>query len=362
MTLLEKDLSLDEALDIFGLEEVPDSRELKKVYAQLSKEHHPDHGGSTEEMILINNAYEVLTKTGEGAKSTEFSQKSWQEEQEAKKIKDKEQYEYMYNMFAENFDEEELLNHLSQFSEDELEVSVDIPEYKGYYTYGASFSANVSVFNSERTLVYSVMFYIAPEVVSSGGLGSPDLDMDDIAYKFSVNVDIFYNNRKQKVSQNAWQWRKGKKVLFDYEEVFPATKLQKIFTSGGKKSFKKADFLLGLQRGIPCKINEERGTYFLHPFEDGDIYFSIARTTMMRTAGYNILNMRGWKNNYKNQLFRIQGFNTLEESEEVMLKMITAFKEAKKLVLEQGLPIKGKEDSDEIFDLFILAFKAYDLI
>lgn len=362
MKLLEKDLTLDEALEVFDISEVPDERTLKQLYAKLSKENHPDRGGDTDTMILINNAYEVLSRVKPGTVSAEQTFQNMKKREAEQKIKNKIQHEYMEEMFDRTFDVDELIDYVSQFSEDEFGSEIKIQPYSER-SYSSSFVSEVEVFNEDRSLVYYVMFYISPNDSNQGGLGYDGLDMDEYMYDFTISTDIFYNNRKQKLSQSNYQWRKGKKVLVDYEEIFPSAKVKKLFTSGGKKSFRKADFILGLERGIPATIHEERGTYFVYPFKESkDIYFSITRLTLLKVASYTIQNMRGWKNGYKQQLFRIPGYKSLYETEEVMTKMITAFRESVSLIRDQGINLNSKDDSDPIFEIFLLAFKAYDLI
>ena len=36
--------------------------EVKRRYKALAKKHHPDHGGTQEQMIRLNNSYELLQK------------------------------------------------------------------------------------------------------------------------------------------------------------------------------------------------------------------------------------------------------------------------------------------------------------
>ncbi len=54
-------MNFHEALKLFGLKPNFTETELKKAYRRLANEHHPDHGGSNEEMQKINAAYEVLS-------------------------------------------------------------------------------------------------------------------------------------------------------------------------------------------------------------------------------------------------------------------------------------------------------------
>jgi curved DNA-binding protein CbpA len=47
--------------DLLGLEPDADISEIRNAFIQKAKKHHPDAGGSTEMMQLMNTAYKTLT-------------------------------------------------------------------------------------------------------------------------------------------------------------------------------------------------------------------------------------------------------------------------------------------------------------
>ncbi len=58
-------LSQDEkqvALNILDLQEPLEFSDIKKRYRQLAMEHHPDRGGSDQQLAKINDAYDVLRR------------------------------------------------------------------------------------------------------------------------------------------------------------------------------------------------------------------------------------------------------------------------------------------------------------
>jgi hypothetical protein len=54
--------TLESALKIYGFPSIPSRRQLLARYRELSKQHHPDAGGSHENMVAVNLAYEYLKR------------------------------------------------------------------------------------------------------------------------------------------------------------------------------------------------------------------------------------------------------------------------------------------------------------
>ena len=45
---------------VLGITSLPTHKDLKKLYRKLAVKYHPDHGGDSEKMALINAANEYL--------------------------------------------------------------------------------------------------------------------------------------------------------------------------------------------------------------------------------------------------------------------------------------------------------------
>jgi len=221
MKLKERPMTPTEAMKVFDIQEIPDSVELKNLYHKLAKQYHTDTGASsTEKMQDINNAYEVLSKIKVSSNSSYHS-----ETPEERKAREKAQFEKaeenfntMRDIFYNSFNDEELIAYLSQFSSDALDIKITENKftdefnrkYNLYSSGSAYFEANVEVFNEDRSLVYYVQFSISRDR-SASGLGSSDIDEEDVLFNFGIITNIFYNNRKQKLTQRDYQSRKGKK-------------------------------------------------------------------------------------------------------------------------------------------------------
>lgn len=66
----EEAMTLDRALGIFGLEEIPSPKELGALHKKLALKNHPDRGGSVEKMAEINAAYDFLKESPVGQKKS----------------------------------------------------------------------------------------------------------------------------------------------------------------------------------------------------------------------------------------------------------------------------------------------------
>jgi len=147
--------------------------------------------------------------------------------------------------------------------------------------------------------------------------------------------------------------------------VFPEAKLKKLFSTGGKASFRKADFALGLKRLLDdCLFSYKQDITFIYPFgKNTDSFFSpyiyITRMTMMRQGSYYYNGFWGYnKSTGKSMFYRSKNkVHSYEETEAVMLGMVKAIKEVQQLVIKMKLD--PKQDSEEISDLFDKSFDAF---
>jgi DnaJ-class molecular chaperone len=57
-----EDSTVSENLRILGLSQTPTARELKKAFLKAAFKAHPDQGGSHEEFIKVQKAYEELLR------------------------------------------------------------------------------------------------------------------------------------------------------------------------------------------------------------------------------------------------------------------------------------------------------------
>lgn len=57
-----REISVRVAMSILGVSSKDTKEDVRRKYRELAKKHHPDVGGSSENFIKINNAYELLMR------------------------------------------------------------------------------------------------------------------------------------------------------------------------------------------------------------------------------------------------------------------------------------------------------------
>jgi curved DNA-binding protein CbpA len=58
-------MNSQKALQVFGVDKIPELSDLKSLYRRLSLVCHPDRGGSHERFVELQNAYDILSQTAE---------------------------------------------------------------------------------------------------------------------------------------------------------------------------------------------------------------------------------------------------------------------------------------------------------
>ena len=172
--LTERIRNLSDALELFGIKKVPDEKELKDLYRKLSIQNHPDKGGSVEMMQDVNAAYELLRNNiGKGKVELDWKQikKEWED-------RNKTQVSNMSAMFDDEFNIEELVKYLQQFTQDELQYTVEdnIDKIRDWSSPFLSYTVHIEVFNVDRTTVFMLEYYMSYNFNSGGGLTSSEVD------------------------------------------------------------------------------------------------------------------------------------------------------------------------------------------
>lgn len=359
--LNEAKMTISEALKIFGIKEVPDLKTLMQLWKDLSKLNHPDRGGSLEIMQDINAAMDVLKPlaTGSGGSYT-TTKVDWDEIHRRTREKNIANIEVMDVMFEESFDADALLDHIQPYVPTNMELLIDVvktdldklTDRQLESRSDMPFSATIEVHNEENTMVVYLRYLISPEHSSSQGLGHTSVDEADVLFSVSLETDIYYNNRKNKLSQARWQWRVGRKALSDYASVLPPAKLKKIFEGEKRSSFKRADMFLGLKRELDVTIDKD--TVFIYPFgKDVKFYFSFMRSTMLGQASWmfnNVQLINPQTRKYTSPSPRFKNVTSyIPETEDTLRSIVNIVRDLRKTIDKQGLDYV--EDSKEIFEV-----------
>ncbi|MGN5048574.1 hypothetical protein ACTG16_22000 [Aeromonas sp. 23P] len=103
---------------------------LKGCYRALSKIHHPDLGGSHENMVLLNKYYELLaSKIKNGAGFIIDSVSSKEDRDAASALKNEMIKRYAYETFESEFDVEKYLTHFEKFFGERFEYSISVSSF-----------------------------------------------------------------------------------------------------------------------------------------------------------------------------------------------------------------------------------------
>ncbi len=348
MLLTERVKNLSDALGVFELKSVPDEKTLKDLYRALSIKNHPDKGGSVEDMQDVNAAYELLKKNVGGGSSGKID---WNEIDRQWKERNARELANMQAMFDDEFNIEELVSYLQQFTQDELQYTIvdNSKQLKDYKSSMMWFRIHVEVFNVDRTTVFMVEYGLTYNYNTGGGLTSSDMDEKDILYNVSITANIYHDKRKEKVSQSDYRYGVGRTSFADYDLVFPSKKLQKIFSGGSKKAFKKADMLLGLKREADAEFSDDNIYFYLFgKRSETKTYISMSRTTIMRQGFYSLHNI--WAISPRTRKLQSNPiapyFISFEETQENLEKVINLLKEIKDEIRKRKWD--EIEDSDEL--------------
>ncbi len=338
-----------EAMKIFNITSVPEQDKLKTLYRDLALKNHPDKGGSLEKMKDINQAYDVLKTMKSSGTSSNFD---WQEINKQWTERNQMHYPVMESIFDEEFDEKGILKYLQQFVSEELFITVQKRDKNKiskseWQSAFINFWSDVKIHNKDNTLVFFVKYYISYNYNKGAGLSYSGIDEKDILYNVDISSDIYYNNRKNKLGKRDYKWRLGHKIIANYEDVFPKVKLNKILGGQGKKTFRKADFYLALQREL--HISTDRDLIFIYPFgKDVKFYIAIYRYVFDKVAAYSWSNVQALDpviKKYIHPSLKIP-HRTLPETEESLRGIIDIIHNLVKISKQKNL--NPEEDGREL--------------
>lgn len=266
--LLEETMSVNRALEIFGLEskDAADKGLLKRTFSRLAKANHPDHGGDVEQMKLINLAYEVLKKA-----KVKFGSVDWESIDK--------KYRYLGSAIKTaliaGFKPEVFTRYFEKIKGEAFnsEILQTWPGQNERSPHIAGFKAEF--FTDDRNTIFELdVIANLIDIAKNNSLGFEDLN-----FSLSIIAYGFYKNKKQKLSKSDWKFTNDHSFFSKPEKIFPKHKLEKIFSGAtSQRAFKKRDMYTFLTKKLKAKTN---GDYVYIPLKD-DYWFVIYRTVFMR--------------------------------------------------------------------------------
>jgi len=275
--LIEKTMSFDKALQVFGMdtESAADKLALKKKYRDLAMQHHPDKGGDEEMAKEINNAYEVLAK----AKISKSSGIDW----DAIGAKYRRWGVQIKTSLLANFNPEVFTAYFKEHSgyDFKYEITKTYPLEKERNPSYAGF--NVEFFTKDRETVFTMQIHATlSDVIHNRSLGHGD----DISYNLYTTAIGFHLNKKQKMSQRDWKHTTDHSFFRKPEMLFPKKKMKDIFSGkSSQRKFKKRDMETFLIKKLGAKFGS--GDYVYIPLGE-DYKLCVYRSVMMRMATWSV--------------------------------------------------------------------------
>ncbi|QDH49156.1 DnaJ protein [Pantoea phage Phynn] len=316
--MINENMTTSQAYKILGGTGSETSAELSRLFKRASLRAHPDRpGGSAELMKQINQAYDVITKTG----STTGGRTETYADQRARYAAQKQEYQerldvYMglaKNYFTNKFNAQEFADHFTKFTGQPTTFKVNFAK--------SSISVQVEFQFTSGDAKFDIDFICQP--AAAKGLAAPDASA---LGNVTVHTFVLVGTKKHKMSSRDWVWGKNPDHVTP-DSIFPSSKLKSIFTPSGKKMiFKRADYMASFVKLLNASVsgNDIR-------IDVGGLKVWIYRTVMMRKGCYNLGAIYDERVNKFRPVETISG-SLLEDEEGACLDMIVdTFKELQKL-------------------------------
>lgn len=277
--LLERNLTYEEALEIFGItkQQAQDKDFLNKQWKKLALQHHPDKGGSVEMMQKINAAYDILKGKTSGSRSEEPTSAQRQEYEKKKKEweeRERKWYEYrkeMKSILEKKFDLNKFIKHFEKISGKDFEAEVRWDNIEKSSMVGAK----VIFESSDMQTTITFQFHAQ----QTNDMGSFD--------SVGITREVFHNNKSYKVGKEKYQ-RFSLDALSQPSKLFPKQRMNTIMFGSKTSSFKKKDMLSFMEKKLKANISQSGGDVTARIPVGDDYTLILYRMTMMRQGSWGI--------------------------------------------------------------------------
>ena len=226
------EMSLDDARKLLELSKHND--DIDKAYRVAALKYHPDRGGSTEKMQDVNQAYELLSKSGvkgsKAYKDREQHRKDFEEvkrEYAEKKKREAERVNSKLDTFLSQFNSRvpEWNRHFLQyFNLKEPKIIVRKAGSRNLFHISADVSVVWPTEDNKTEVRLTIAIFERSDDKSS--LGAQDVD-----FMVSYTTSLYHNRKEYRMAKSSYKINVPNTSLLDPETSFPTKKLKKIFNA-----------------------------------------------------------------------------------------------------------------------------------
>lgn len=303
--------------------------QLKAAYRKAAKENHPDRGGSTEKMQVVNSAYEVLKGSDSPAAQAASHAQRKQKQQEEKHVVTN----FVTHMFDKFFDTQAYLDYFSKMSGKTFtfERKIVVGDW-------GTASVDYKFSSEDRTVFFDMNAYAHVFITKALGAGidKPELD------KMGMSTEVLIDRKKVKMTQSNYNQSETEKFMKDPKILFPEAKLKKAFAGDKKvKPLKKADYVLFVKKELEGK-HLGGDDFSVDVGNGGVVYFS--RMTWMRKGMWNISGRTGNKERWSvvSSFFEIETHENMDLMAELVKDLKANNTEPKDQIESRVKKIMGK--------------------
>ena len=263
--LLLENMSLDDAMTLFGLDSIDSLQDINKKYKELAMKYHPDIGGSEEMMKQINQAKEVLSKNV--GKHTSKSSSPYHIDKEERNRRYKIVDDFINDLFDKfNFE------IYKKYLENIFNVSFDYKVNRG--SGGSHYNSflEVEFYDKERDKVVKLHLSCFNTDVYVALFNETGLTDKSKTFNIYMSSTLYIDGKKQVLVKERYQKNNDVSMFTDPSILLPEAKLKKIASGKVRKNSKlaKRDFEAMFIQKFGGKELYKNGSYstYLIPLND----------------------------------------------------------------------------------------------